>query len=234
MKRRQTVGPGLVDGGAIASQAGVQFAYQPPVLGFRDERIFQLFARILWNIRPRSLDFDEESYQGGLGIRYKPLRTHNLYVSAERLYKIGDRSENNWLLRALYSWDYGYDLRPGEPRWNYTFLFGDLAYFVKNPRTTYYLEARQGITFNVRDTLLVTPHLILDGRYQDPHRIGSSYFEGGIGLSLKYLFNETRYEAHRSSFELLMHYKKGSFLTRGLSVGGDSFDGVIVMGVLQF
>lgn len=235
-KPSQSVAPGGVfGGGAVPSQGGVEFAYTPPKIGFRDERIFQVFTRVLWNIKPGSMRFDEDSFQGGVGLRYKPLKTQNFYFWGERLFKMGKNALDDWLLRLLYSWDYGYDLKPGRRRWNYTFLYGDLAYFTKAPGTwAYYAEIRQGVTFNRNDRFLITPHLVVDARFQDPLAFNSSYLEGGVGVSLKYLFWETRYEVHRASFEVLAYYKHGNFLERQLRVSGDKYDGFFITGIFHF
>lgn len=237
-KAGQSVAPGGLGGlgaGPVPSQGGVEFAYQPPEIGFRDERVFQVFARVLWNIKPTSMRFDEDSFQGGVGLRYKPLKTQNLYLWGERLFRMGENALDTWLLRLLYSWDYGYDLQPGKRWWDYTFLYGDAAYFTKDPGIwTYYGEIRQGVTFNFNDTFLVTPHLVADFRYQDPLTANSSYLEGGAGVSLKYLFLETRYEIQRASFEVLAYYKHGNFLNRQFRVSGDKYDGFFVTGIFHF
>jgi adsorption protein A len=234
-KAGQSVAPGGLGAGPVPSQGGVEFAYQPPEIGFRDERIFQIFTRILWNIKPGSMRFDEDSFQGGVGLRYKPLKTQNFYLWGERLFKIGDKALDDWLLRLLYSWDYGYDLKPGQSWWNYTFLYGDAAYFTKAPGTwSYYAEIRQGVTFNLNDSILLTPHLVVDARYQDPLLINSSYLEAGAGVSVKFLLLETRYEVHRASFEILAYYKHGNFLNRSFKVSGDKYDGFFLTGIFHF
>lgn len=234
-KAGQSVAPGGLGAGPVPSQGGVEFAYQPPEIGFRDERIFQIFTRILWNIKPGSMRFDEDSFQGGVGLRYKPLKTQNLYLWGERLFRIGDKALDDWLLRLLYSWDYGYDLKPGQSWWNYSFLYGDAAYFTKAPGTwAYYAELRQGVTFNFNDSVLLTPHLVVDARYQDPLFINSSYLEAGAGVSVKFLLLETRYEVHRASFEILAYYKHGNFLNRSFQVSGDKYDGFFLTGIFHF
>jgi hypothetical protein len=53
------------------------------------------------------------------------------------------------------------------------------------------------------------PHLTVSGLYQDPDPYRGSYSEAGVGVSLRYLFNESRYSASRSSAEFLAQYKKG-------------------------
>ena len=218
--------PTAFGGGVIPSQGGAELSYQPPVVGFRDERILQFFTRLLWTTQPRSLDIDEDSLQGSIGLRYKPFKTQNFFLSAEKLFKVGRNSDDNWLLRALYGWGYDTDLRPDRLYWNYTLVYGDLGYFIEAPSTwAYYGEVRQGLTFNIGNSLLISPHLVIDGRVQSPDPGQISYFEGGGGVSFKYLFNETSYEAYRSSIEVLLQYKAGIV---------NSQSGWVITGILWF
>ena len=53
-------------------------------------------------------------------------------------------------------------------------------------------------------------------------------------MSLKYLFNDSRYEIHRSSFEVLIHYKAGRFYRHTSEIEDDTFDGAVITGVLRF
>jgi adsorption protein A len=232
-KAQQFNAPGGLLGGSILADNGVEFAYQPPVIGFRDERMFQAFVRVLWGNEPASLRVDGDTFQGGAGLRYKPLKTQNLWLSGERLFRLGRKSTNDWLFRLLYSWDDGYDLQYNKSCWNYTFLYSEGDYFARGI-WVYYGEARQGMTFNCGNKFLVTPHLIVNLRYQDPCQAASSYLEGGGGVSLKYLYNETKYEINRSSVELLVHYKFGNFMTQGFSVNGTGYNGVNVLLVNRF
>ena len=222
-------------GGVLPSQGGLEVAFLPPRLGFRNERVFQIFGRVLTDVRPGSLDVDEESYQGGVGLRYKPFRSRNLYLSGERLFKIGDDSQNNWLLRALYSWDRGYALRPGDRLWSYSFLYLDAGYLVEAPSYwAYFGELRQGLTINLEDRFLLTPHLVVAGRYQDPGGALSSYVEGGGGLSLKLFYGGGRYRDAGGSLEILLQYRLGRFVNQSVEVTEESFDGFLTTAVFQF
>ena len=78
----------------------------------------------------------------------------------------------------------------------------------------FYAEGRQGVTFNLRDNLLITPHAVADVRVWTPDINESSYVEGGGGLSLKYLFNRADYEVERSSLEFLLQYKYGTLFNK--------------------
>lgn len=199
----------------IRSGGGVEVAWIPPIIGFRDDRIFQVIGRVTGTLQKDRLEFDPEAWQGAVGVRYKPLQSQNLNLGFERLFKIGQQSEENWLLRAMDSWTLGYELKPDEKWWNYTFLYGEYDYFTENnPRSMFYVEGRQGITFNIRNRVLLTPHVVADCRVWSPDRDESSLVEGGAGISLKYLFNRFHYEIERSSVEFLLQYKYGTLFNK--------------------
>ncbi len=196
-------------GGVIPSQGGVEVSYRPPVIGLRDGRTFHLFSRLLWSMKPNSFNIDSKSFQGSVGLSYKPFKSQDFNISAEKLFKVGKNAQNNWLIRGLYRWTDGTDLQIGRDHWNYTSLFTDLGYFVKSPGVlSFFGEFRQGYSYNLWD-LVLTPHAVIDGRIQTHDDEDLSYLEAGVGLSFKYFFNQTRYRAPQSYIELLFQYKAG-------------------------
>jgi len=204
----------------IRSGGGMEVAWIPPVIGFRDDRIFQVIGRVTGNLKKETLEFEPDSWQGAAGVRYKPFQTFNLNLGFERLFKIGKDAEENWLVRAMESWTDGYDVKPNEKWWNYTFLYGEYDYYTENnKRSMFYAEGRQGITFNVSNRFLITPHVVADCRLWVPDWDASSYLEGGGGLSFKYLFNRFDYEVERSSLEFLLQYKYGTLFNK-INVSG--------------
>jgi tetratricopeptide (TPR) repeat protein len=196
-------------GGIVPSEGGLEIAYQPPGIGFRNERTLQVFGRLLWANRPDSPRIDDQSVQAGVGVRYKPLQEHQLYVSGERLAKVGSKAANDWLLRASYGWTNGFEPPVGRGDWNYTTVYADAGYFTHSRTRAFYGEARQGRSFAVARNFAVTPHIVVDGRSQSPDPGKTSYFEGGAGVSAKLFFDESRYEGYRASAELLVQYKHG-------------------------
>jgi hypothetical protein len=176
----------------------------------RDERTLDVFARMLWSTDPRSLRIQSNSQQGGIGLRFKPLREHSLYFAVEKLIKIGDNSQDDWLLRASYGWVDGYEMRPTQNAWNYTSLFADLGVFTDRSHTrAVYLEARQGRSFRTAERWIVTPMVVANTRQQSPDPGRVNYSEAGVGVSARYVFNESAYSTPRSSLEFLLQYKKG-------------------------
>ena len=201
---------GFDSSGLIPSQGGVELAWRPPVIGLRDERTLDVFARMLWSNEPGSLRIQGASRQAGVGVRFKPLREQSLYFTVERLIKIGDNAQDDWLLRASYGWSDGYEMRANQDAWNYTTLFADVGAFTDPLHTrALYLEGRQGRSYRVGDRWIVTPHVVANGRRQWPDPGRTNYAEAGAGVSVRYLFNETAYATPRSSAEVLLHYKKG-------------------------
>jgi tetratricopeptide (TPR) repeat protein len=197
-------------GGLIPSQGGMELIYQPPNIGYQDGKVFQLFTRLLWSSQPDSLRIDGDTTQAGIGARYKPLKEQDFFVSLENLIKIGSQSQDDWLVRGSYGYNDGYDLKPNQSSWNQTLLYTDVGYFFKNGGTSaIYAELRQGKTFNFNNEVMVTPHVTMAGRAQHPDPAKYSYLEGGIGVAVKYLFNESYFEAKRSSVEFLVQYKRG-------------------------
>ena len=201
---------GIDSSGLIPSQGGLELSWRPPVIGLRDERTLDVFARMLWSNEPGSLNIQSASRQAGVGLRFKPLRDQSLYLSIERLIKIGDNAQNDWLLRASYGWVDGYEMRVNQDSWNYTSLFADVGAFTDPLHTrALYVEARQGRSYRFSDRWIVTPHVVANGRRQWPDPGRGNYAEAGAGVSVRYLFNETAYATPRSSAEVLLQYKKG-------------------------
>ncbi len=206
---RGAASPSL-DGGATPSQGGAKFTYQPPVIGFRDDRIFQLFARALWNTAPRTLKMDDESLQGGIGFRYKPLKNHGLFVGIEKLFEIGVNSIDDWLVRAQYSWDKKLAVSDTKNSdYYYLSVYADLGFFSdSSPGRIFYWETQLGKKFQFGPGIVLSPHLIANGQYQDSDMKNDSYTEAGLGIAMQYPFGRNRYQTNNSAAELRIQYKE--------------------------
>jgi adsorption protein A len=195
-------------GGAIPSQGGVEGFYYPPGLFARSDDPLQFTSRLLWTNDQHSLAIDQSSLQAAVGIRYKPFQSANFFVGAERLLKIGDASQNDWLLRA--SVGLGRQIAPqyGNWHWNYSQLYLDAGYFTRSSTTAAYAELRQGITLRATGNLLITPHVVLVDRRQTPDPQRSSVLEGGPGVSFKYFLNSAGYKPNWSTVDLVAQYRE--------------------------
>ena len=215
-----------LDGGATPSQGGIKFTYQPPIIGFRDDRIFQFFTRALWNTVPGTLEMSDESLQGGIGVRYKPLKTLGLFVGIEKLFEIGSNSIDDWLLRAQYSWDKKFvsDIKSAD--YYYLSVYGDLGFFSNSsPGRIFYWEAQLGKRFHFGPNFSISPHFIANGQYLNPDINNDSYTEAGLGISMQYPFGSSQYQASTSAVELRIQYKEKI---------EDQSSGWIITGVLHY
>jgi tetratricopeptide (TPR) repeat protein len=197
-------GAAPLSAGASKSQGGVELAVRPPVIGYRDGRVFELISRVLFEQEVNSIVPRGQTTVVTLGLRYKPLRAIDGYLSAERLFGAGSAAQDNVLLRGTYGWQRGYAIQPGVPHWSYTTAYVDVARTVESPQDWFfYLEGRQGLTFNFRDDTMLTPHAYLRGRFQTGDDEDFQEVDMGLGVVARWLFREDRYHDFQSSAELL-------------------------------
>ncbi len=191
--------------GASKSQGGVEVAVRPPVIGYRDGRIFEVISRLLFEQEVNSIEPRGSTSVVTLGVRYKPLRAVDGYLSAERLFGAGSDARDNVLLRGTWGWQRGYAMQPGVPRWWYTTLYADVARTLESPRDWFfYTEARHGMTFSLgTDDTMLTPHLYARGRFQTGDGEDFDEVDLGLGVVLRWLFRADRTRDFQSSVELL-------------------------------
>ena len=230
-----TPGFGTLGSALFPASSGMEVAYRPPHIGFRNGRAIQVFGRLLWSTPSNSSFFQVNQYQGSVGIRYKPLAGTNAWISMERLFHTTNFSGPGWLLRGLHSWDRGARMKVDRKAWTYLYTLSDSAYVIGGKSyLAQYEELRQGLTLRTANNLLLTPHLVEAARWQSLSGILGSYVEVGGGVSFRYLFNESRYEAPRSSFELLIQFKRGVAFRQGGNIPNDvTYDGCSVAGIVH-
>jgi bacteriophage N4 adsorption protein A len=185
------------------NQGGLELDYQPPNIGFVDGRIFQAFARTFFSYAPGTISPQGNSFQGGVGIHYKPLRDYNLVLSGERLIKFGANAVNNWEGRVSFSTSTGYEIDPVASQSWYSLLYVDLAGTAQSPQQILtYADGRGGVNFNFADRMVISPFVY--GTFRGNYGIGANTSaETGIGASLRGFFYEDKYHAARDALELL-------------------------------
>ncbi len=167
--------------------------YRPPLIGYRDGRVFELTSRIFAANKDQSPLPNLDTVQAALGVRYKPLKSQNLWIGVERFFKIGKQSENNTLLRASWSYTQGNDWLPlidsegtaiKSPL--YINVYVDAAQFLeRNQSTLFYAEGRLGKTFRIRSDLLASPFLYVLGNGSFSSLVDAIASEAGGGLVVR-------------------------------------------------
>jgi tetratricopeptide (TPR) repeat protein len=200
---------GIVGGGVIPSQGGLELQVRAPGIGYRDGRIVQLETRLLWGTQPGKLTIDRDTLQGTLGLAVKPFKNLDAFLRVERLVKIGDQSQNNWLVHGSWGAADGWGWHPTKTHWNYSTVYVDAGVMLQNEKTrSVFVEARQGRSFTIASKTVLTPHVVLAMRGQRPDPLKESYVEVGAGVNLKTQFNGSKYVAERSNFEISLQYRK--------------------------
>jgi len=185
------------------NQGGVELQYQPPGVGYVDGRILQGFARTFFSYAPGTVSPEGNSFQGGVGLHYKPLRDYNLVLSGERLIKFGANAVNNWEGRVSFSTSSGYEIDPVASRSWYSLLYVDFAGTAQSPHQILtYADGRGGVNFNFADRMVISPFVY--GIFRGNYGVGANTSaETGIGASLRGFFYEDKYHAPRDAVELL-------------------------------
>ena len=214
----------------LVSQGGMEYAYRLDdfdwiddyPLGFRDGETLHAFVRTFWGYKDNSILIDRDTIQGGAGLRWKPIADKSFYLSGERLFRIGSQARNDWLLRASYGWDTGYDIEPVRDDWPFATVFTDVAWIPGNDWSVFLTaEGRLGRSYKYGEQTVITPH-VMSGVYDTESDTGSTtIMEFGPGISVKYWFDDTKYQAFRSAAEVIVQY-------RGAVVRGDGFSSGIV------
>jgi bacteriophage N4 adsorption protein B len=192
-------------------QAGAEIFYTPETFGYRNGRVFQLYANIF-----QGLSANEEGYPtgsdsrvAGIGARYKPFPDHNLSFAVERHLALGAQAGNDdWLLRAAWSAGEGTDWQPTADAWLTWQAYTEAVYFTKAERLIQPFEARIGRSTKLAQLhgAVFTPYLVIAGEY-DRAQSPSTAAGIGPGVALRYWFGESRYSAFRSHADLSFQYR---------------------------
>ncbi|MGE8318280.1 MAG: NfrA family protein [Comamonas sp.] len=181
--------------------------------GFGDGRFWELYGGMAQSVYSRNGGATgADTTQASLGLRAKPLRDHNLVVSAERRIRVGSLSSSDWLLRLGYSGGTGTDLRMDVPDWTTLNVYAEAGRFFRQKQTYGTVEAQAGRSFRMGDAqsrLVLFPHAVLGWDYQSrPVASGQRSAAGaGLGVGLRYWFREDAHHAPRSYLDLSLQYR---------------------------
>lgn len=189
----------------------LEVAYQPPAIGYRDGRTVQLYGRLFWNADESSIVPQRESLQAGVGVRWKPLTDYNLVLSAERLIGIGDFAYDDWLARASISFDQNLDWQPVRESWPTGSLYLDAARVIDAQATFLTTIGRWGYAWKKPYGIgvpeaadVINTYGLATASYSQVDDVQTNRVEIGGGLSYQVWFNDTEYQAYRSTAEVAL------------------------------
>ncbi len=195
---------------SYTSQLGSEFYYRPEGFGNRNGALFELFGRLFETLYDQSGGpTGGRTTQGMVGARWKPFSQANLVFEVDKLIALGDAARDDTLLRALYSYTVGTDLRVLDPSWPTWYVYAEVDRFLEKRQLVAIMEGRFGRSFRldpISSKLVFFPHAVLAANYDDSFANRSAY-SAGAGGSLRYWFGETKYMAPPSYWELTLQYR---------------------------
>ena len=146
-----------------------------------------------------------------MGARVKPLAQANLVLALERRLAIGSQSQTDWLARVGYSWDKGLDLRVDAPSWWSAQVYAEAGRFIKAKQNYATFEGQAGRSFRLDDIhpkLVAFPHVVFGADRNTGYMPGKQKAVGaGVGVNMRYWFNEDKYTAPRSYWDASLQYR---------------------------
>jgi tetratricopeptide (TPR) repeat protein len=212
--------------GRRSVQAGAEGYYRP--WGWRNGEFVEFFARGFATLHDAAGGFEGgDSFQGGVGVRWKPLSTQNLLLSFSRVF--GPNVNDDWLAQVGYSWDMGNDLRADVRSWWTARLFAEAGRYLSRDVDYGIASLMVGRSYLVGGTgrTALFPHGYIGAEYDSslPSDRGAAGI--GPGVSLRHWFREDTYTAPRSYWDLTLQY-------RARLAGGDRMKGVYLNGLVSY
>ncbi|WP_148714780.1 NfrA family protein [Chitinolyticbacter meiyuanensis] len=207
------VGRGGEPGTAYRSYGQLEFDYRlgdPPI---RDGRTLSAYARVFAG----SSDGDGglaalpvHDAMLGAGLRWKPLRDHILYLSAEAQTPLGGTGDTDLMLRAsaslLNDGRFADEWHPSGSGWLAQNLYLDAAYYLKQQRFAATADYRLGYHRKLGDGQTLEPYAHLQyNLVQDDG--DSTDLRAGIGVRWHVWYGATRYDAWRHKFTVGVEFQ---------------------------
>lgn len=229
MRNGAGVVPGFgVTGGSAGdrvTQTGAEVYYRP--WGYRNGEFVEFFARGFMTLDDRAGGFEGgDSFQGGVGVRWKPISSQNLVLSFSRVF--GPNVDDDWLAQVGYSLDYGTDLRVDAPSWWTLRGYGEVGRYLEAGNDYGIAQVLAGRSYLVGNSgrTVVFPHVFLGMEYDST--LSEQVAAGvGPGVSLRHWFREDTYNAPRSYWDLTMQY-------RARLTGDDRMKGFFLNALLNY
>lgn len=209
MRNGAGVVPGFgVTGGSGServTQAGAEVYYRP--WGYRNGEFVEFFARGFMTLDDRGGGFEGgDSFQGGVGARWKPISSQNLVLSISRVF--GPNVRDDWLAQVGYSLDYGTDLRVDTPSWWTARGYAEVGRYLEAGNDYGIAQLLAGRSYLVGDSgrTVVFPHAFIGMEYDST--LNEQVAAGiGPGVSLRHWFREDVYNAPRSYWDVTLQYR---------------------------
>jgi tetratricopeptide (TPR) repeat protein len=212
--------------GRRVTQAGAEAYYRP--WGYRNGEFVELFARGFVTLHSENNgSTGGDSFQGGVGVRWKPISSQNLLLSISRVF--GPEVSDDWLAQIGYSWDVGNDLRVDTNSWWTTRFYAEAGRYLEAGDNYGIASLMAGRSYKVGGDgrTVVFPHAFVGVEYTSNDPVAKTSAGAGPGVSLRRWFREDVYNAPRSYWDVTVQY-------RARLTGDERMKGLFINGLLSY
>lgn len=204
-------------------QAGVEAYWRP--FGSLGDRMFELYARGYESFGVKNgSPSGVSTLQATVGARAKPFSQIDAIVAFERIIPIGSQVNPDWLARLAYSGGYGIERRVDVPSWWTAQLYAETGTYLNAGSVYATTNLELGRTYRMdrySPKWTVFPYAVIGADYDSS--VDHSFPLGaGVGISTRYWFRDSRYDAPRSYVDLSVQYRwriTGDDRARGVFFG---------------
>ncbi|MFM0735145.1 bacteriophage N4 adsorption protein A [Paraburkholderia sediminicola] len=204
-------------------QAGVEAYWRP--FGSLGDRMFELYARGYESFGVKNGGASGiDSLQATVGARAKPFSQIDAIVAFERIIPIGSQVNPDWLARLAYSGGYGTERRVDVPSWWTAQIYAETGAYLNAGSVYATTNLELGRTFRMdrySPKWTVFPYAVIGADY-DSSVDHSIPLGAGVGISTRYWFRDSKYDAPRSYVDLSVQYRlriTGDDRARGVFFG---------------
>lgn len=204
-------------------QAGVEAYWRP--FGSLGDRLFEVYARGYENFGVKGGGATGAStLQLSFGARVKPFSQIDAIFAFERIVPIGSAANPDWLARVAYSGGFGTERRIDVPSWWTAQIYAEAGRYVNSGETYGTTVLEFGRTYRmdrVSPRWTVFPYVVAGADYDS--NVDHSIPVGlGLGVSTRYWFRDSKYDAPRSYVDVSVQYRwhlAGDDRARGVFFG---------------
>ncbi|MFL9987521.1 bacteriophage N4 adsorption protein A [Paraburkholderia sediminicola] len=204
-------------------QAGVEAYWRP--FGSLGDRMFELYARGYESFGVKNGGASGiDTLQATVGARAKPFSQIDAIVAFERIIPIGSQVNPDWLARLAYSGGYGIERRVDVPSWWTAQVYAETGAYLNAGSVYATTNLELGRTFRMdrySPKWTVFPYAVIGADY-DSSVNHSIPLGAGVGISTRYWFRDSKYDAPRSYVDLSVQYRlkiTGDERARGVFFG---------------
>ncbi|MDE2606351.1 MAG: hypothetical protein KGL68_10580 [Burkholderiales bacterium] len=199
-------------GNQRTTQGGTEAYWRP--WGYGGGRYVEVFARGFATLAADAPGAwtGGDSFQGGIGARWKPLAEHDLVLSGSRIF--GPNVRDAWLLQAGYSLEKGTELRLDVPSWWTTRNYVEAGKYLGEGQHAWYavasLTAGRSWRVGGDERTAIYPHLYLGAEHRSDDPVARTSSGVGAGVTVRQWFREGATRGPHSWWEVTLQYRHGT------------------------